>query len=162
MFFSPLGWLMLLVFPLNSEWLGCKFDDLTCCNDIILTHMSETWMCFIYTPASLAHLMQFSDLLVLIAWMKTEWLLIWIQIISWLVTALLIVINGYLLLEFFSSEVNGAVFATIVCAFTAAYVAFVLYLISRAIPWQRFTQTKTTTITQNWVVNSQELVQLRT
>lgn len=83
---------------------------------------------------------------------STEWLLIWMQIISWLVAALVIVINGYLLVEFFSSEVNGAAFTTVVGVFTAAYVAFVLYLALRAItflPWQRVTQTKTITNTQN-------------
>lgn len=78
--------------------------------------------------------------------------MICIQIISWLVAALVIVINGYLLLEFFSSEVNGAVFATIVCVLTAAYVSFILYLISRAItytPWQSLTRSKTVATTDN-------------
>ena len=67
------------------------------------------------------------------------------QIISWLVAALVMVINGYLLLEFFSSEVKGAAFGAVVGALTAAYVAFVVYLISRAItfsPWQSVTQPK--------------------
>ncbi|KAI4315024.1 hypothetical protein L6164_027874 [Bauhinia variegata] len=70
-----------------------------------------------------------------------------LKIISWLVAALVIVINGYLLVEFFSSEVNGAALGTVVCAFTAAYVAFILYLISRAITfssWLNLTQSKTT------------------
>jgi len=68
------------------------------------------------------------------------------------VAALVIVINGYLLLEFFSSEVNGAVFATVVCVLTAAYVAFVFYLISRAItytPWQSLTRSKAVATTDN-------------
>ncbi|GLT54824.1 hypothetical protein SLA2020_279900 [Shorea laevis] len=30
-----------------------------------------------------------------------------LQMVAWLVAALVIVINGYLLLDFFSSEVNG-------------------------------------------------------
>ncbi|RDX73387.1 Metal transporter Nramp3, partial [Mucuna pruriens] len=75
-----------------------------------------------------------------------------LKIISWLVAALVIVINGYLLLEFFSSEVNGAVFSTTVCVLTAAYVAFVLYLISRAItftPWQRISRSKPVAIAEN-------------
>ncbi|KAK7406494.1 hypothetical protein VNO78_08121 [Psophocarpus tetragonolobus] len=75
-----------------------------------------------------------------------------LKIISWLVAALVIVINGYLLLEFFSSEVNGAVFTAIVCVLTAAYVAFVLYLISWAItytPWQSLTRSKTVASTEN-------------
>jgi len=68
------------------------------------------------------------------------------QIASWLVAALVIVINGYLLTEFFSSEVNGLLFGAVVSVITAAYVAFVLYLIWRAItilPWQSITRVKT-------------------
>lgn len=79
-------------------------------------------------------------------------MMIWLQIISWLVAALVIVINGYLLLDFFSSEVNGAVFATVVCVLTVAYVAFVLYLISRAItftPWQSLTRSKKVASTEH-------------
>lgn len=75
-------------------------------------------------------------------------LMISIQTISWLVAALVIVINGYLLLEFFSSEVNGAVITAVVSAITAAYVAFIIYLISSAATfpsWQSLTQSKTTT-----------------
>ncbi|WVZ22206.1 hypothetical protein V8G54_000750 [Vigna mungo] len=56
-----------------------------------------------------------------------------LKITSWLVAALVIVINGYLLTEFFSSEVNGPLFGAVVGAITAAYVAFLLYLIWRAI-----------------------------
>lgn len=78
--------------------------------------------------------------------LMNDCLMISIQIISWLVAALVIVINGYLLLEFFSSEVNGAVLTTIVSTITAAYVAFIIYLISSAFtfsPWQSLTQSKT-------------------
>lgn len=60
--------------------------------------------------------------------------------------ALVIVINGYLLTEFFSSEVNGPMIGTVVGVITAAYVAFVVYLIWQAItylPWQSVTQPKT-------------------
>ncbi|XP_044470458.1 metal transporter Nramp3-like [Mangifera indica] len=56
-----------------------------------------------------------------------------LQIVSWLVATLVIVINGYLLVDFFSSEVNSVAFATVVCAFTGAYVAFIIYLVSRGI-----------------------------
>ncbi|KAG9145974.1 hypothetical protein Leryth_015620 [Lithospermum erythrorhizon] len=49
---------------------------------------------------------------------------------SWTVAGLVIVINGYLLLEFFISEVDGVLFAFLVCAITLAYIAFILYLIS--------------------------------
>jgi len=68
------------------------------------------------------------------------------QIASWLVAALVIVINGYLLTEFFSSEVKGPLFGAIVGAITAAYVAFLVYLVWRAItflPWQSTTRLKT-------------------
>lgn len=51
--------------------------------------------------------------------------------VAWTVAALVIVINGYLLLDFFSSEVNGLLFGSLVCIGTAAYVAFIIYLISR-------------------------------
>lgn len=53
--------------------------------------------------------------------------------VAWLVAALVIVINGYLLLNFFSSEVTGVMFTTFVCAFTGAYVGFIIYLVSRDI-----------------------------
>lgn len=42
---------------------------------------------------------------------------------------LVMVINGYLLVDFFSSEVNGPWIGSIVCAVTAAYAAFIIYLI---------------------------------
>lgn len=47
--------------------------------------------------------------------------------------ALVILINGYLMLEFFSSEVNGVLIATVVVVFTAGYVSFIIYLVSRGI-----------------------------
>ncbi|CAK9155395.1 unnamed protein product [Ilex paraguariensis] len=50
--------------------------------------------------------------------------------IAWSVAALVIVINGYLLLDFFISEVDGLLFGFLVCTGTAAYIAFILYLIS--------------------------------
>ncbi|KAF5961187.1 hypothetical protein HYC85_002396 [Camellia sinensis] len=56
-----------------------------------------------------------------------------LKMVSWLVAALLMLINGYLLLEFFSSEVNGWLFVSLVSVFTAAYVAFIIYLVSRGI-----------------------------
>ncbi|XP_054825374.1 metal transporter Nramp3-like [Prosopis cineraria] len=75
-----------------------------------------------------------------------------LKIIAWFVAALVIMINGYLMLEFFNSEVNGVMFGAVVCAFTAAYVAFILYLISRAItfsPAQSSLQSKMITDSQN-------------
>lgn len=50
--------------------------------------------------------------------------------IAWTVAALVMVINGYLLLNFFIAEVNGLLFGFAVVMGTAGYVAFILYLIS--------------------------------
>ncbi|XP_028764206.1 metal transporter Nramp3 [Neltuma alba] len=75
-----------------------------------------------------------------------------LKIVAWFVAALVIAINGYLMLEFFNSEVNGVMFGAVVCAFTAAYVAFILYLVSRAItfsPGQSSTQSKIIADSQN-------------
>ncbi|CAI9777164.1 unnamed protein product [Fraxinus pennsylvanica] len=52
--------------------------------------------------------------------------------IAWTVAGLVMVINGYLLLDFFLSEVNGLLFGFLVCAGTAAYVAFIVYLVSHS------------------------------
>ncbi|CAK9143998.1 unnamed protein product [Ilex paraguariensis] len=54
-----------------------------------------------------------------------------LKMVSWLVAALVMVINGYLLLEFLSSEGSGLLFTSVVSAFTAAYAVFIIYLISR-------------------------------
>lgn len=54
-----------------------------------------------------------------------------LQRVSWTVAALVIVINGYLLLDFFVSEVNGLLFGSLVCIATAAYVTFIIYLVTR-------------------------------
>ncbi|KAF8377609.1 hypothetical protein HHK36_030991 [Tetracentron sinense] len=54
-----------------------------------------------------------------------------LKMVVWIVAALLMVINGYLLLEFISSEVNGLLFGAVVGIVTAAYVAFIVYLILR-------------------------------
>nr|WNH25162.1 natural resistance-associated macrophage protein 4 [Fagopyrum tataricum] len=56
-----------------------------------------------------------------------------VKVASWLVAALIIVINGYLLLEFFTSQVTGALFTSLVAIFTAGYVLFILYLVSRGV-----------------------------
>ncbi|KAL9273411.1 Metal transporter Nramp3.2-like protein [Drosera capensis] len=64
---------------------------------------------------------------------------------AWVVATLVIVINGYLFYEFFSSEVKGVVFASTIFIFTAAYIAFVPYLVSRTITfpsWFRSWKTK--------------------
>lgn len=53
-----------------------------------------------------------------------------LQRLAWFVAALVILINGYLLLDFFISEVRGLLFGFVVCIVTTAYVAFIIYLIS--------------------------------
>ncbi|KAM0859076.1 hypothetical protein ACQ4PT_047439 [Festuca glaucescens] len=53
------------------------------------------------------------------------------QAVTWTVAALLITINGYLLLDFFSSEIRGPLYGSVLCVAVLAYVAFVLYLILR-------------------------------
>ncbi|WCJ31335.1 Natural resistance-associated macrophage protein 1 [Euphorbia peplus] len=61
-----------------------------------------------------------------------------LKITSWLVAALVIVINGYLLVDFFSNEVTGVVFTSSVGIITSGYVAFILYLVYRGFtfaPW---------------------------
>ncbi|XP_010549258.1 PREDICTED: metal transporter Nramp2-like [Tarenaya hassleriana] len=50
--------------------------------------------------------------------------------LAWTVAALVIIINGYLLFDFFVSEVKGFLFESAVFVGTAAYVAFIIYLIS--------------------------------
>ncbi|KAL7169999.1 hypothetical protein ACSBR2_034952 [Camellia fascicularis] len=73
-----------------------------------------------------------------------------LKMVSWLVAALVIVINGYLLLEFFYSEVNGWLLSSVVSAFTAAYLAFIIYLTARSITfsnWLGFLHTKRITNT---------------
>ncbi|KAL8231261.1 hypothetical protein R6Q57_001039 [Mikania cordata] len=49
--------------------------------------------------------------------------------ISWLVAALLIAINSYLLQQFLVEEANGVAFTSMIFVFAVAYVAFVAYLI---------------------------------
>ncbi|XP_057469313.1 metal transporter Nramp3.2-like [Actinidia eriantha] len=50
--------------------------------------------------------------------------------VVWTVTALVMVINGYVLLDFFLSVVSGLLSGVLACTGIAAYVAFILYLIS--------------------------------
>ncbi|CAL8996266.1 unnamed protein product [Prunus brigantina] len=52
--------------------------------------------------------------------------------VAWTVAALVMVINGYLLMDFFISEVNGLLFVLLVCSGTAAYISFIVYLVSRS------------------------------
>lgn len=47
------------------------------------------------------------------------------------VAALVIMINGYVMLSFFLSKVNGLLFGFVACLGASAYVAFLVYLISQ-------------------------------
>ncbi|KAI6688016.1 hypothetical protein NL676_024844 [Syzygium grande] len=65
-----------------------------------------------------------------------------LQRVAWAVASLVMMINGYLLLDFFISEVRGVLFGSVVLSITAAYVAFIVYLIPRdglpSILWKSF------------------------
>ncbi|XVE87044.1 hypothetical protein DITRI_Ditri18aG0084300 [Diplodiscus trichospermus] len=70
-----------------------------------------------------------------------------LKTVAWLVAALVIVINGYLLFDFFSSEVTGVMFSSVVFAFTGAYLAFIIYLVCRGFTlsaWRSFLPSKQT------------------
>ncbi|XP_020095939.1 metal transporter Nramp2-like [Ananas comosus] len=53
------------------------------------------------------------------------------KVVSWIVVVFLIIINGYLLLAFFTTEVRGALLSSSLCVALAVYVLFVIYLILR-------------------------------
>ncbi|XP_030537997.1 metal transporter Nramp2-like [Rhodamnia argentea] len=65
-----------------------------------------------------------------------------LQRVAWSVASLVMMINGYLLLDFFISEVKGMLFGSIVFSITAAYIAFIVYLIPRdgslSVLWKSF------------------------
>jgi hypothetical protein len=52
-----------------------------------------------------------------------------LQRVAWSVAALVMMINGYLLIDFFVSEVTGLLFGLVVATGTVAYIAFIVYLI---------------------------------
>ncbi|KAL0924836.1 hypothetical protein M5K25_005694 [Dendrobium thyrsiflorum] len=54
-----------------------------------------------------------------------------IQTVAWIVAAFLIAINGYLLVDYFSNEMQGLLLTSIICVFLMLYLAFVIYLIVR-------------------------------
>lgn len=69
-----------------------------------------------------------------------------LKTLAWLIAGLVIVINGYLMFDFFSSEARGLLFGSVVFAFTVAYVLFIVYLVWRSIPFSSwFSSTKTKT-----------------
>ncbi|KAJ8762483.1 hypothetical protein K2173_007922 [Erythroxylum novogranatense] len=50
--------------------------------------------------------------------------------VAWTVAIIVILINGYVMVDFFASEVNSLPFGILVCTGTVAYIAFLVYLIS--------------------------------
>ncbi|XP_077216275.1 metal transporter Nramp3.1-like [Tasmannia lanceolata] len=75
-----------------------------------------------------------------------------LKTVAWTVALLVMVINGYLLVDFFSSEVSGIWFSSAVGIVTVAYVAFIIYLVSRetALPtWFSHVPLKGFTLTEN-------------
>ncbi|KAI3991689.1 hypothetical protein MKX01_038087 [Papaver californicum] len=54
-----------------------------------------------------------------------------IKMAAWIVAGLVMVINGYLLLHFLHAEVTGMLFGSLVFVVIAAYVSFIIYLVSR-------------------------------
>ncbi|PKA49773.1 Metal transporter Nramp2 [Apostasia shenzhenica] len=61
-----------------------------------------------------------------------------LKAVAWIVAAFLIAINGYLLVDYFSSEIQGLLLSSLVSAVLAAYVAFVIYLILRGAALSHF------------------------
>ncbi|TVU49430.1 hypothetical protein EJB05_00743 [Eragrostis curvula] len=53
------------------------------------------------------------------------------QAVTWTVATLLITINGYLLMDFFSSEIRGPLSGSLLCIGVLIYASFVAYLILR-------------------------------
>nr|GME00242.1 metal transporter Nramp2-like [Ipomoea batatas] len=62
-----------------------------------------------------------------------------IERIVWGIAAMVIVINGYVMLTFFLSQVDGLLVGFAMCIVAAGYVGFIVYLISRhgthSLPW---------------------------
>ncbi|KAF8673699.1 hypothetical protein HU200_048448 [Digitaria exilis] len=53
------------------------------------------------------------------------------KVISWIVTVFLMLINGYLILSFYITDVRGAVLRSSLCVVLVVYLAFIIYLIVR-------------------------------
>lgn len=61
-----------------------------------------------------------------------------LKTLAWTIAALIIVINGYLLVDFFADEANGTMFIIAACAFAAAYLSFIAYLVLRETSFAAF------------------------
>ncbi|RWR81391.1 metal transporter Nramp2 [Cinnamomum micranthum f. kanehirae] len=73
-----------------------------------------------------------------------------LQTVAWTVALLVMVINGYLLLEFFSSEVRGPWLISFMCAATVAYVTFIIYLVSRDSRFSTWFREMLSKVHRNW------------
>ncbi|CAN1274339.1 Metal transporter Nramp2 [Linum perenne] len=51
-----------------------------------------------------------------------------IERLAWTIAVVVMLINGYLLIDFFASEVKGFLFGFLACTGTGAYIAFIIYL----------------------------------
>nr|WNH25161.1 natural resistance-associated macrophage protein 3 [Fagopyrum tataricum] len=65
-----------------------------------------------------------------------------LKVAAWLVAGLIMVINGYLLLDFYMTEVDGVLVTLIVFIITTGYVVFIVYLVSRDIPFSSWFKSK--------------------
>ncbi|KAG6400329.1 hypothetical protein SASPL_137155 [Salvia splendens] len=61
-----------------------------------------------------------------------------IERMSWCVAGIVIAINGYVLVDFFLSQVHGFIYGILVCFVAASYTAFLVYLILRSTTLPRF------------------------
>ncbi|KAI4354067.1 hypothetical protein L6164_002967 [Bauhinia variegata] len=52
--------------------------------------------------------------------------------VAWSVAVLVILVYGYMLLEFFLSEVNGLLYGLLVCIGAAAWLSFIAYLVKHS------------------------------
>ncbi|KAG2542631.1 metal transporter Nramp2-like [Panicum virgatum] len=53
------------------------------------------------------------------------------KVISWIVTVFLMLINGYLIVSFYITDIRGAVLRSSLCVVLVVYLAFITYLIVR-------------------------------
>jgi natural resistance-associated macrophage protein 2 len=63
------------------------------------------------------------------------------QIVTWIVASLPILINSYMLLDFFSLEMGGMLYNTTLCVAVVAYSMFILYLIFRGMEFPSYLTT---------------------
>ncbi|ONM07417.1 Metal transporter Nramp6 [Zea mays] len=63
------------------------------------------------------------------------------KILTWIVASLPILINSYMLLDFFSLEMGGMLYNTTLCVAVVAYSMFILYLIFRGMKFPSYLTT---------------------